>query len=166
MLNAEKFKDELLDILSENRYIEVNKYDRKIRKCTGNNCPKCMFGITALGKGKDSCSIAAMLWLLSEYKEPIKLSRLEYEILKYVQKKGFNFITRNNSDYLYGDLYGNLFIHENKPIKHDSSMGWCTASKSYVLYAFNDLFQFIKWEDEEPTSIEDVLNSCEVVNDD
>ena len=50
MLNAEKFKNELLEILSENRYIEVDKYDRKIRKCTGNNCPKCMFGITALGK--------------------------------------------------------------------------------------------------------------------
>ena len=27
MLNAEKFKDELLEILSENRYIEVDKYD-------------------------------------------------------------------------------------------------------------------------------------------
>ena len=84
MLNAEKFRKELLEILSENRYIEVDKYDRKIRKCTGNNCPKCMFGITALGKGRDSCSIAAMLWLVSEYKEPIKLSKLEYDILKYL----------------------------------------------------------------------------------
>lgn len=157
MLNAEKFKDELLEILSENRYIEVDKYDRKIRKCTGNNCPKCMFGITALGKGRDSCSIAAMLWLVSEYKEPVKLTRLEYEILKHVQKEGFNFITRNNC--------GNSVIHEIKPIKHNGSIGWCTTSKSYMLYAFNGLFKFVKWEDLEPTSIQEVLNNCEVVDD-
>ena len=33
------------------------------------------------------------------------------------------------------------------------------------LNVFINLFPFIKWEDEEPTSIEDVLNNCEVVED-
>ena len=98
-----------------------------------------------------------MKWMLSEYREPIKLSRLEYEILKHVQKEGFNFITRNNC--------GNSVIHEIKPIKHDGSIGWCTTSKSYMLYAFNGLFEFVTWEDEKPTSIEYVLKNCEVVND-
>lgn len=27
------------------------------------------------------------------------------------------------------------------------------------------LFQFVQWENSEPTSIEDVLNNCEVVED-
>lgn len=156
MLNAEKFKNELLEILSENRYIEVDKYERKIRKCTGNNCPKCMFGITALGKGRDSCSIAAMLWLLSEYKEPVKLSRLEYEILKWEKKEGYKYIARTSSN--------SLFFYANKPNK----LNYCWVSKDNndeFFGMFNKLFQFIQWEDAEPTSIQEVLENCEVVND-
>lgn len=156
MINAEKFKDELLEILSENRYIEVDKSNRKIRKCTGNNCPKCMFGITALGKGRDSCSIAAMLWLLSEYKEPIKLSRLEYDILKYIS---------DNTKYLYitRDRCNGLFLYGMEPSKGDGYWN----GKSYAgMTAFNKLFQFIQWEDKQPTSIKEVLDNCEVVEDD
>lgn len=156
MINAEKFKDELLEILSENRYIEVDKSNRKIRKCTGNNCPKCMFGITALGKGRDSCSIAAMLWLLSEYKEPIKLSRLEYDILKYIS---------DNTKYLYitRDDCNGLFLYGIEPTKGDG----CWYGKYYAgMAAFSKLFQFVQWSDEKPTSIKDVLDNCEVVDDD
>lgn len=152
MINAEKFKDELLEILSENRYIEVDKSNRKIRKCTGNNCPKCMFGITALGKGRDSCSIAAMLWLLSEYKEPIKLSRLEHEILKYLS---------DNTAYLYiaRESTSNLLVYRFEPTKGTHSWN----GRGYTpLTVFNKLFLFIKWEDEESTSIKDVLNNCVV----
>lgn len=156
MLNAEKFKDELLEILSENRYIEVDKYDRKIRKCTGNNCPKCMFGITALGKGRDSCSIAAMLWLVSEYKEPVKLTRLEYEILKWAKKEGYKYIARTSSN--------SVFVHANKPNK----LNYCWVSEDgndEYLGMFNKFFQFVKWEDSTPTSIQEVLENCEVVED-
>lgn len=156
MINAEKFKDELLEILSENRYIEVDKSNRKIRKCTGNNCPKCMFGITALGKGRDSCSIAAMLWLLSEYKEPIKLSRLEYDILKYIS---------DNTKYLYitRDDCNGLFLYGIEPTKGDG----CWYGKYYAgMAAFSKLFQFVQWSDEKPTSIKEVLDNCEVVDDD
>ena len=156
MINAEKFKDELLEILSENRYIEVDKSNRKIRKCTGNNCPKCMFGITALGKGRDSCSIAAMLWLLSEYKEPIKLSRLEYDILKYIS---------DNTKYLYitRDDCNGLFLYGIEPTKGDG----CWYGKYYAgMAAFSKLFQFVQWSDEKPTSIKEVLDNCEVVEDD
>lgn len=155
MINAEKFKDELLEILSENRYIEVDKSNRKIRKCTGNNCPKCMFGITALGKGRDSCSIAAMLWLLSEYKEPIKLSRLEYDILKYIS---------DNTKYLYitRDDCNGLFLYGIEPTKGDG----CWYGKYYAgMAAFSKLFQFVQWSDEKPTSIKEVLDNCEVIDD-
>ena len=156
MLNAEKFKDELLEILSENRYIEVDKYDRKIRKCTGNNCPNCMFGITALGKGRDSCSIAAMLWLVSEYKEPIKLSKLEYDILKYLlEKTQYRFIARERNDTIY--------IYKRKPKK--GSDAWEIISGMQNLNLFINLFPFIEWEDSEPTSIEYVLKNCEMIDD-
>lgn len=157
MLNAEKFKDELLEILSENRYIEVDKSNRKIRKCTGNNCPKCMFGITALGKGRDSCSIAAMLWLLSEYREPIKLSKLEYDILKYLSDNTRHMYIARNKD-------GNLFLYDTEPVKNKVN-DWWSGRNIHGMLAFNKLFQFVKWEDEKPTSIQEVLNNCEVVED-
>lgn len=156
MINAEKYKNELSEILSENRYIEVNKYDRKIRKCTGNNCPKCMFGITALGKGKDSCSLATMLWLLSEYKEHVKLTRLEYEILKLAINKSCEYIARDSD--------GQLYVFMEKPRKSESF--WKTDGYYYLLEMFIVLFQFVQWSDLKPTSIKEVLNNCEVVEDD
>ena len=157
MLNAEKYKDELLEILSKNRYIEVDKYNRKIRKCTGNNCPKCMFGITALGKGRDSCSIATMLWLLSEYKEPVKLTRFEHDVLKHLlEKTQYRFIVREKSD--------NIYIYKRKPKK--GSGAWDISSGMQNLNIFVNLFPFIKWEDSEPTSIQEVLKNCEVIEDD
>lgn len=157
MLNAEKFKDELLEILSENRYIEVDKYDGKIRKCAGNNCPKCMFGITALGKGRDSCSIAAMLWLLSEYKEPAKLSKLEYELLKFFKNEGYKYIARDK-------VGKTLYRYPEKPTKNIYDE-WGKGGICTDLRMFNDLFQFVQWGDSEPTSINNVLNNCEVFND-
>lgn len=156
MLNAERFRNELLEILSENRYIEVDKYDRKIRKCTGNNCPKCMFGITALGKGRDSCSIAAMLWLLSEYKEPVKLTRLEYEILKWLIDKDYKYIARDSG--------GGLYVYYEQPPKKDRIWG-STIGDHFSICDFRDLFHFVKWEDSTSTSIQEVLENCEVVED-
>lgn len=153
MLNAEKNKEKILDLTEGGYYFAVRKDGQNIaRSCDGIKCKDCIFD----EEDDCGCSFSRMKWMLSEYKEPIKLSRLEYEILKHVQKEGFNFITRNNC--------GNSVIHEIKPIKHDGSIGWCTTSKSYMLYAFNGLFKFVTSEDEKPTSIKEVLDNCIVEN--
>lgn len=64
--------------------------------------------------------------------------------------------------------------HFNNSLKRNRvnvpcDIGDCDVPKnqnySHDLTAFNELFGFIKWEDSKPTSIEDVLNNCEVVND-
>ena len=161
MLNAEKNKEKILDLTEGGNYFAVRKDGQNIAiSCDGIKCEDCIFD-----EEEDcGCSFPRMKWMLSECEEPIKLSRLEYEILKHVQKEGFNFITRSNSDYLYGDLYGNLFIYKIKPIKHDGIVGWCTTGESYVLYAFNGLFKFVTSEDEKPTSIKEVLDNCIVDN--
>lgn len=158
MINAERFKEEILNIVNDDFYLAVNKNNPNgVSKCGSFPCADCMF--SKLEDGKVRCTKSRMNWLLAEYKgSPVKVSKLEYEILKYVQKEGFNFIIRNN--------YGDLFIHETKPIKPDGSIDWCTTGESYALCAFNDLFQFVKFEDKDPTSIEEVLNNCEVVVDD
>ena len=153
MLNAEKNKEKILDLTEGGNYFAVRKDGQNIAiSCDGIKCEDCIFD-----EEEDCCcSFSRMKWMLSEFEEPIKLSRLEYEILKHVQKEGFNFITRNNC--------GNSVIHEIKPIKHDGSIGWCTTSKSYMLYAFNGLFKFVTSEDEKPTSIKEVLDNCIVEN--
>ena len=153
MLNAEKNKEKILDLTEGGNYFAVRKDGQNIaRSCDSIKCEDCIFD-----EEEDcGCSFSRMKWMLSEFEEPIKLSRLEYEILKHVQKEGFNFITRNNC--------GNSVIHEIKPIKHDGSIGWCTTSKSYMLYAFNGLFKFVTSEDEKPTSIKEVLDNCIVEN--
>lgn len=152
MINAEKFRKELLELSNQNIAFAVRRENQNaVVRCDSiKRCTDCLFG-------RGRCSVNSTKWLLSEYKEPIKLSRLEYEILKHVQKEGFNFITRNNC--------GNSIIHEIKPIKHDGSIGWCTTSKSYMLYAFNGLFKFVTSEDEEPRAIKDILENCVVVED-
>lgn len=160
MINAEKHKNELRTLLKLKKLQDcaLRKDNGSFGNCYNIFCKNCVFD------DKEGCTYARIKWMLSECEEPIKLSRLEYEILKHVQKEGFNFITRSNSDYLYGDLYGNLFIYKIKPIKHDGIVGWCTTGESHVLYAFNDLFQFVKWEDEKPTLIKEVLENCVIEN--
>lgn len=156
MINGEKYRDKLLKFIEERdagSFTFSKGKEGSFWQCGGRPCFEC-----GMVKERSNCSLARLKWLLSEYKEPVKLTRLEYEILKHVQKEGFNFITRNNC--------GNSVIHEIKPIKHDGSIGWCTTSKSYMLYAFNGLFKFVTSEDEKPTSIQEVLDNCEVINDD
>lgn len=79
------------------------------------------------------------------------MSKLEYEILKWAKKEGYKYIVRTSSN--------SIFIHANKPNK----LNYCWVSEDgndEYLRMFNKFFHFVKWEDEEPTSIQEVLNNC------
>ena len=151
MLNAERFKEEI------NKHNNEFGLTDSIADCKTLECRNCRF--SRLNNSNDEiilCSTRKVKWLLSEYKEPVKLSRFEYEILGHLFKnKQYKFIVRERNGYLYAYI--------NKPRKYDKAWQALTCMRSMSL--FDDLFQFIQWEDEEPTSIEEVLNSCEVVND-
>lgn len=153
MLNGEKNKKKILDITEGGYYFAVRKGGQNIaRSCDGLNCEDCVFD-----EDEDcGCSFSRMKWLLSEYKEPIKLTKLEYDILKYISE---------NTKYLYitRDRCNGLFLYGMEPTKDNGY--W--RGKCYVsMTPFNKLFQFVKWEDTEPTSIKEVLNNCEVIEDD
>lgn len=55
--------------------------------------------------------------------------------------------------------------------KTDDNIGYVYWNRSDIksdidfLGPFENLFKFIKWEDSAPTAIEDVLNNCEVIDD-
>lgn len=151
MLNAERFKKEILENSNVVSDFSMSKDKHAIKKCLGV-CDDCFFH-----EAGDHCSNIKVKWLLSEYKEPIKLSRLEYELLKFIDNEGYKYIARDNCG-------GVLFRYPKKPTKNIYGE-WGKGGICSDLRMFNDLFQFVKWEDEEPISIEDVLNNCEVVND-
>ena len=92
-----------------------------------------------------------MLNLLEEYKKPVKLSKFEYEYLKVAKKEGFNFIARDKSNRLYG--------FEKQPTKGNATWG----SRGDYVGMFKSTFSFVKWEDEEPYNIDEILANCEVI---
>lgn len=113
----------------------VNKHN-----CSGLVCSECLR--------------LSLLNLLEEYKEPIKLTRFEYEYLKVAKENGYNFITRDKDN--------RLFLYKNKPFK--SLDEWIVASKD-CCRILDSLFKFVKWEDEEPYNIDEILSNCEVIED-
>ena len=147
MINAEKFKKEILAMMDKNdRFAIDNK--NVLRKCVDLKCSECLFG-------EGLCYFERMKWLLSEYKEPVKLTKLEYELLKFWDSKKYKYIARDSSDTVY--------VYREKPSKKFEL--WGSIYEHCVEQEFDKLFLFVKWEDEEPTSIKEVLNNCEVVND-
>lgn len=150
MLNAEKYKNEILEKSNVVFDFSISKDRHTIEKCLGvcDNCIFCNIG--------EHCSNVKVKWLLSEYKEPVKLTKLEHGILEYLlERRQYRFVVRERN--------GIIYVYKSKPKKEADS--WGSLSLNNELGLFNNLFQFVKWEDSEPTSIEDVLGNCEMIDD-
>jgi hypothetical protein len=155
MLNAEKYKNEILEKSNVVFDFSISKDRHTIEKCLGvcDNCIFCNIG--------EHCSNVKVKWLLSEYKEPVKLIKVEHEILRYLYKRDYRYIAREESE--------RVIAFKGRP--HKITCGtWNTISDEKIgflnLYDFSNLFQFTDWKDLESTSIEDVLKNCEVIDDD
>lgn len=156
MINAERYRNEILNIINDDYSLAVNKNNPNgVSKCGSFPCADCMFSKKENGKAR--CTRNKMHWLLSEYKEPVKVSSLEHELLKFWYESGccYRYIAR--------DLSGNLFLYVRRPTK--KAEVWASIEWHKFISDFNDLFKFVKWEDEEPTSIKDVLENYEVIKD-
>jgi hypothetical protein len=153
MINAEKYKNELLKVINENEqdFIAFDDRDKSIKNCTAMVCEDCKF---SRAKAKVLCTQTKFKWLLSEYKEPTKLNRLEYELLKFWNVGGYKYIARDRDK--------RLFVYKEKPSKKYSC--WGSMYGHHMLNDFVTLFQFVKWEDKEATSIKDVLENCVIEN--
>lgn len=87
--------------------------------------------------------------------ETFKMTRLDYEMLKFIQKQGAKYICRDEGGLL------NLF--ENEPYIISDGSSWCAKGQCEYFDNFtNQLFQFVTWESQKYYVIEDVLNNCEV----
>lgn len=105
-----------------------------------------------IGIDCSECLRLSLLELLEEYKEPIKLTRFEYEYLKFAKENEYNFIARDKNN--------NLYLYSNKPWKAEND--WDYEDRTTPVFA--ELFKFVKWENESPMLIEELLK-CEVIED-
>lgn len=148
MLKIEKLKDLILNYDTENCEDDFNCYLSRIATNPNDNKNICRV-VTC-----SECVRLSLMNLLEEYKEPIKLTKFEYEYLKFAKENGYNFITRDKDNRLYGT--------SEKPKKYNIT--W--ASNSAYIAMFKSMFKFVKWEDEEPWDIDEILSNCEVIEDD
>ena len=83
-------------------------------------------------------------------KEKPKLTEDEKVVLRNIDKE-YKWIARDED--------GTLSFHSVKP--HKEAYFWSSLEASYVSDLFPNLFRFIKWENEEPYSIEELLKGEE-----
>ena len=147
MLKIEKIKEKILNFDNSDSLC-CYLAQMVTKKGDKNNCSR---------KNTTSCSQClklSLMDLLEEYKEPFKLTKFEYEYLKVAKKEGFNFIARDEDNMLYG------FIKQ--PKKHNSY--WHNSDK--FIKIFKSMFNFVKWEDQYPWDIDEILNNCTIVSGD
>lgn len=147
MLKIEKIKKEIKNYDTNNN-VYLGCYLSRIatNQNYNDNCYR-------IGIDCSECLRLSLLELLEEYKEPIKLTKFEYEYLKVAKKEGFNFIARDKTNILYE--------FEKRPKKCD--LMWISGGDCVRM--FKSTFSFVKWEDEEPYSIDKILSNCEVIQD-
>lgn len=159
MKSFEKYEKEIKEIVNQNKPIAV--VNNKPCVCEGK-CTGCKFDKS---KGDmRGCIVKAFEWLYEEYKEPIKLTRLELEILKYYFKYGYRYIVRNgNSDLL-------VFVNcPEKGLNYWSvkNIGdkWDKIRMDEFFHFRDTFFDFARSYDDEPYKIKNILDNCEVVED-
>ena len=120
-------------------YVNLDNYNENLKFNNGNLNE---FDIMKVYK---DYTLTELLW---ERKEKPQFTEDEKVILRNLPKE-YKWIAR--------DEEGDLAVHNVKPYK--SPEFWVSESDIAweYLVPFNNLFQFIKWEDDEPYSIEELL---------
>lgn len=145
MLKIERLKDIIKNFDTVNSGEDLQCYLSRI--ATNQNYDDTCYRI---GIDCSDCLKLSLMDLLEEYKETVKLSKFEYEYLKFAKENGYNFIARDKNN--------NLYLYSNKPWKAEND--WDYEDRTTPVFA--ELFKFVKWENESPMLIEELLK-CEVI---
>lgn len=158
MKNREKFAKEILDIACKGGSVAVTR-DNKVVCCDDINCESCIF---------DSCY--KYIGRSQAYYDRVR----EWAELEYVEKptitsreRNFLYSLLSNCKYIARDSNNDLYIYYNKPRRNSMNKSWITDDSNYFYVSRNmygNMFNFIKWGNEKPWSIED-LKKLEVKED-
>lgn len=133
-----------------------------VNVCAGDICDDNIDTMSKMNIRKCMSHGADFKWVyhLDELEplEPIKVTCLDYEMLKFLKKQGAKYICR--------DKNGLLNLYENEPhIMNDGRTWMASGGYGYLANFASQLFQFVTWESQKYYVIEDVLENCEVVKD-
>ena len=152
MKNKEKFAKEIFDIACRGDSIAITVSNNEIVPCGSIECEKCIFKV----KEYEECSNKIKKWCESEYIERPTLTKNEKLYLDMI-KPDYMYIARDRNK--------SLFIYSEMPYRNNCSIIWKVGSFNNLRQVPDSLkdinFDFIKWEDKEPWSIED-LKTLEV----
>lgn len=135
MTNFEYYKKEILEITNNGDNVAVRD-DKPIACESLEYCTECEIKY-------GDCQFARTKWFCAEHIEQPKLTKKERQFCELVET---GFLTRNEIDGL------NFYDFEKQEKYRGDYWSWNNIDKW-----FNISFPFIKWEDEEPWSIEDLL---------
>lgn len=142
MKNREKFAKEILDIACNGGSIGVDKTTNKPIDCDYLGCKNCAIG--------GECITGIKEWSESEYIEKPTITSKEKAFLNLLLPRW---------KYIVRDKNTSLYVFTTIPRKATDCWSVKDISNDYC-HVFKDLlgemFNFIKWEDEEPWSIEDL----------
>lgn len=142
MINAKKYEDELLELLLRRGGLAV--VNGKPDRCHMLLCSICEFRKDD-ETCDETCKEKRLNWLYSQHVEKLKLTQREWHLCKALKTR-----------YLARGENGALYLYEKKP--HKSGGMW--FSPGVIVSVENimpDSFSFIKWQDAEPWSVEDLL---------
>lgn len=152
MKNKEKYANEIIELAIQGLRFGVDKQSNRVAPCNSIRCNSIRC-VDCLFHGVSSCSQKTFEWANAEYKEPKKFTDREIEFIKLFPE--IKYLARNR----YGDLLG----YTDKPFKDEEQGWWACKDDSDILFdisfSFGDLLKFnsIQWDDEEPTSREEIL---------
>lgn len=147
MKNREKFAKEILDIACSGSSIAMD-LDGNLVPCSKLNCNECCFNSNSC----EDCDMDVQKWCESEYVEKPTITSREKKLLDVLLPE-CKYIARQKNNTLY--------IYYCKPMRNFKNEIWRSDDDYDFLpkkmYG-DDIFSFIKDDDEEPWNIEDLKN--------
>lgn len=156
MKNFEAYEDKIKELKGE---IALNKSNELV-SCIGFYCRDCKFSNSG---NSEYCPKNMFEWLYKEYKKPkIKIPLATKYFLESLNDK---------YEWIAKDEDGAVWCYKFKPEKYtqDKNKRWTVYGRGNIA-GFRDVFKkeifdFLSWEDEEPTNIKELLETCEVIED-
>lgn len=152
MKNKEKYAKEFVEWALDNCEFGISKENGKIVPCLRTLCEKCIFKHERGKRPWILCSTKRKQWANAEYKEPRQFTVREKAFINLFPE--IQYIARDKNNKIFG--------YYRKPFK-DEEEGWWVykggGPDSVIEIRFWTLLRFesIQWEDEEPTSREEIL---------
>lgn len=147
MKNKEKYANEIMEIATKGGRIALDETTKTLFPCN-LECEYCYFAEKNYPNGSSDCNININHWANSEYVERKEFTEQEKAMVGALDKIKWVATDRN------GETYG--FI--NKPYKSTDIWKSDNIMDSIFLSGYSSCkFKAIEWEDDEPTSREEIL---------